>query len=134
MLKNKSPNAGFSLIELAITMVIVGILIAVGASSYSIWQQQKHYKEAKEKVDSIAFAVQAFVSTNGYYPCPSSLTAARGTAGYGTQTDCSNPGQVAAGTFNTTLGIGAGNSLRAAFTADFNGDGSERFYIGNRQT
>jgi type IV fimbrial biogenesis protein FimT len=50
MLKRRSFQRGYSLVELAIAMVIVGILLAMAAPSYRSWVQNAKIRSATEAI------------------------------------------------------------------------------------
>lgn len=80
-------NAGFSLVELAIVMLVSGILIAGAAKSYIIYQGGEKYKQTLETMDTIEAAFNEFVARQARYPCPAPLTAGPGDADFGKE-DC----------------------------------------------
>lgn len=77
-------TAGFTLIELVVVVVIIGILVAAALATYSLYIQREAVIKTKDNV-SIAFnAIAAFRNEYGYYPCPAS-----GTDPFAIATDCS---------------------------------------------
>lgn len=119
-----NKQSGFTLIELAISTMIVGILLAGILVSYGIWVEKKNLDRTADNVEQVAWAVSAYRSANGRYPCPAPLDAARTSAGYGLQTDCSSAA-VAPGSCS-----GAGNkycvanSMRGTIALDHDYDSS----------
>ncbi len=119
--KKKVSEGGFSLIELAIGVVIIGVLLAGALQSYRIWREQQQTKTTAEHVNKVSYAIQAFIAANGYFPCPASLTAPRNNDAYGTETDCSDVTQAPVGPGLSADGVGAGLSGRFV-TADGDAD------------
>jgi len=72
---------GFTLIEMAIVITIVGLIIASSATAYVQWQTWLRHDTTQNNVETIHAAIEGFLNTNGRYPCPSSLQATRTDAG-----------------------------------------------------
>jgi len=58
---------GFTLIELIVTMVIVGTLAAIAIPSYSSYVLQSHRAEAKSALLDLASLEERFFSVNNFY-------------------------------------------------------------------
>jgi len=95
----KNNNRGFSLLELALVMIIMGIMYAAVFSAYEHYQNQKKLDNTYETMRLIQGAFSEFAFKNKRYPCPASRTAAPGDADYGVE-NCTNspPGVVIADT------------------------------------
>lgn len=76
-------NAGFSLIELAIVMVIIGLLTAPMIQSYRIYIDNKHRDDTTLNMTLVSSSLTDFFLANGRYPCPSDLSIAFGNPGHG---------------------------------------------------
>lgn len=92
-----NKNKGFSLIEVAILLVIVGLFAVPLAQAYHIWIKQKQYGTTEERQIEIFKAINHFVNENGRYPVPASLVAVEGDAAYGAEGNpsplaCTDPG------------------------------------------
>jgi prepilin-type N-terminal cleavage/methylation domain-containing protein len=77
---------GYTLIELMITVVIVGILATIGVVGYRRWTRSAHVAEAQNMVANIRAAEDAFFAENGGYLDVS------GTLGKGYSYPSANPG------------------------------------------
>ena len=67
-------QSGFSLVELAIGLVIMG-LIAVGViGSLSAQMEQRRIVQTRDLLTEVRNSLMAFVTTQGRLPCPASLT------------------------------------------------------------
>lgn len=69
---------GFSLIEMAVVLAIVGVLISSMMLTLSAQVDQRNYNETLRRLESAKDALLAFAIVNGRLPCPS---APAGTAG-----------------------------------------------------
>lgn len=61
---------GFSLIELAISLAIIAIIMAIGFASLRTTSQQSSLRSTREKMAEINSAMQAFAQVNRRLPCP----------------------------------------------------------------
>lgn len=66
-LKNQT---GFTLIEIAIVLVIVSVLLGYTVALFPIQQELKHYREGEQEMDEIVAALVGFAQINGRLPCP----------------------------------------------------------------
>lgn len=80
---------GYTLISMAISLIIVGLLIAAGVQAYAIYVEHKRISTTNERVNNAINQIQIFRQVNNRYPCPSSLTAARNSPAYGAETPTS---------------------------------------------
>lgn len=67
--RNKK-SAGFSLIELAIIMTIVGLFVATAAQTYRLYQQETARGTNFDRKKTIEVALGRFMALNGRLPCP----------------------------------------------------------------
>ncbi len=65
-----SCTAGFSLIELAIIMVIIGLMVATSLQVFNEYQKRTALNSTLEKKQNIEVALGKFLSENGRLPCP----------------------------------------------------------------
>lgn len=99
----KTNNSGFTLIEMAIVMTILGVLIATFFPIYDHYQSQKKFIETKTELhDQITASIGSFRDLYGRYPCPAPLTAQTGDPAYGREqcnafTLADAPGDMASG-------------------------------------
>jgi prepilin-type N-terminal cleavage/methylation domain-containing protein len=74
MKKNYDKLSGWTLLELSIVLLIIGILLA-GAIKPISWQIKKtRINATTEQLEQIKEALIGFASTTGYLPCPASDT------------------------------------------------------------
>ncbi len=81
----KKQKTAFSLIELSVVILIIGIIIGTSVGISKTTVNSSKAKVTKERMDTIYKALSNFVATNRRLPCPSVLTLAKGAAGYGVE-------------------------------------------------
>ena len=84
----RPPDNGFSLLEMAIVLAIVGLLLAglLPALSGQIAQQRRD--ETRKQIDEIKEALTGYAISNNRLPCPANATLASGSSSAGIE-DCS---------------------------------------------
>ena len=121
---NNKTQSGFTLVELAISTTIVGLLIAAVLLPFSVWLEDKKFETTAENVEQVTWGVSAFHVANGYYPCPAPIDAARDDPDYGRAGDC----------FETPVAIGSCSAAGGRYCVaggrtpgfvDLNGDGND---------
>ena len=86
----KHKEAGFTLVEVAIVMIILGALIA-GISAFFVSRVKEiNLVETNDKLATVDDALQAYLKINGFYPCPAPNNAQPETANFGRSVDCSS--------------------------------------------
>lgn len=60
-------KAGFTLIEMMITLVVLAVLAAVAIPSYSLFVERARRSEAREALSDIAARQEQFFSDNKFY-------------------------------------------------------------------
>ncbi|MBS0307735.1 MAG: prepilin-type N-terminal cleavage/methylation domain-containing protein, partial [Proteobacteria bacterium] len=103
---------GFTLVEVAIVMLIIGLLAGIVLPLAGSMMDQQRRKETANKLAAIDQALLAFVTTNKRLPCPAAGTTASGAVNAGVAQpavagDCTalNTGVVPW----ATLGLGEGD-------------------------
>ena len=83
--KTRTKYKGFTLVEMAIVLVIIGLLLSaiVGVGNAQI--QQTRISATKQKEDLIKLAIINYITRNNRLPCPAVPTIAEGAAGYGVE-------------------------------------------------
>lgn len=108
--KNSPPTTGsrinangFTMVEMAIVIIVLGVLIAGAIIFYDQWTKNERIRITNERIDVIQDAIQSFVQVNSFLPCPARLDAALdappvgmpGTPGYipgyGEASNCNEP-------------------------------------------
>jgi prepilin-type N-terminal cleavage/methylation domain-containing protein len=78
-----SSSSGFTLLEIAIVIMISGILLAPLAQLYTQYMKQKAWSETKENIDLANAAIMDYRLNNNRYPCPADRTLPRTDPNYG---------------------------------------------------
>jgi prepilin-type N-terminal cleavage/methylation domain-containing protein len=77
MISLKQRQKGFTIVELLIVIVVIGILAALVITTYSGIQAKARNAKRQTDVQSLQTQIEAFFSQNGFYP---SLTDINGSA------------------------------------------------------
>ena len=67
---SKNTEKGFTLVELAVVLIISGLIVSVFVSAYLRWKDILQATHTEENMAVVADAVSAFVSLNYRIPCP----------------------------------------------------------------
>jgi prepilin-type N-terminal cleavage/methylation domain-containing protein len=70
MHKSQPSQAGFTLIEIAIVLLVVTILLGYTVAMFSVQQELRQYRNAESQMDSAIRHLTAFAQVNGRLPCP----------------------------------------------------------------
>ena len=68
MISLKKRQSGFTIVELLIVIVVIGILAAIVITTYSGIQAKARNAKRETDIQSLQTQVEAFYSQNGYYP------------------------------------------------------------------
>ncbi len=66
----KANSRGFSLIELAVVMVIIGILLVGILSAYTVQMRKQQVDTTRNNIVDAREALEKFAKDYGFYPCP----------------------------------------------------------------
>jgi type II secretory pathway pseudopilin PulG len=83
MKPSRTRHGGFSLIELALGLLIVGLLLGGGLPLLTNQIEQQRTKDTQQLLEEAKEALLGFALANGHLPCPDKT----GTAGAGTAND-----------------------------------------------
>lgn len=70
MIKTQKYKSGFTLVEMAVVLVIIGLLIGGMLSPLSVQLEQRNYSETLRAMDEAREALIAYGMSRGYLPCP----------------------------------------------------------------
>jgi prepilin-type N-terminal cleavage/methylation domain-containing protein len=76
MIKLKNKDSGFTIIELLIVIVVIGILAAIVITTYSGIQAKARNAVRQTDIQSIQTQLEAYYSQNGHYPSNADLNSA----------------------------------------------------------
>lgn len=79
---------GYTLIEMAIVMLVMGMLLVAFANAYNIYVKNQTQRVTVDNTNQVVNAIGHFLVQNGRYPCPARADAARDDADYGMEGDC----------------------------------------------
>jgi len=75
MISLKSKQQGFTIVELLIVIIVIGILAALVLVTFTGVQQKARNTERTTDVKAIASHLEVYNAQNGYYPTSTELTA-----------------------------------------------------------
>lgn len=81
----KNRQRGFSLIEIALVLVIAGLALGTGLSLLGARTAQARIDSTKARSEAVRQALVAYVSQNYRFPCPAAPGLVRGAVGYNTE-------------------------------------------------
>ena len=76
MISLKKRNQGFTIVELLIVIVVIGILALLVITTYSGIQAKARNSKRQSDVKSLQTQLEAFFSQNGYYPSLTDMNSA----------------------------------------------------------
>jgi|TARA_R110002096_G_scaffold148727_1_gene309758 prepilin-type N-terminal cleavage/methylation domain-containing protein len=79
----RRTDRGFTLIEVALVVLIGGILLGAASSGLLIYVKQTAIKTTEHRLAAVDEAIQQFLSLNGRLPCAAPLTEPPDTAAFG---------------------------------------------------
>lgn len=88
---NRSKQSGFTLIEIAIVLLIVTLLLGYTIALFPKQQELKQYRAVDNEMDEIIAAIIGFAQVNGRLPCPA-IPDSLGQENGGGAVDCNNFG------------------------------------------
>lgn len=85
LIENRSSGRqqGFTLLEIAIVMVVVALLMGMGLQTYSSSLDNAKRKTTSDRLDKIEDAITLFAIQNNYLPCPANGSLLGTNAAYG---------------------------------------------------
>ena len=86
----KLSESGYSLIQIAIGMVVIGIFIAAAGHSYILYTKNQQIMTTQGRIQEMVDAIQGYRQLYGRYPCPARMDVDKNNADYGHESDCNN--------------------------------------------
>lgn len=113
--KKMTKKAGFTLVEMAMVLVIIGLVVAPAVGLYNLYSAQQREDKTIMAMNAAWNAIDGFRSMYGRYPCPAPYNAIRTSSAYG------HEALDAAGNCDDSLtGITSSVSFRSALPAGDN--------------
>ncbi len=81
--KSRQAQAGFSLIELAIVLTVIGLLVGVSLKSLMAYSGRETRQLTHDRLDAIQEALSLYAARNKRLPCPSDNSLDEANASYG---------------------------------------------------
>lgn len=91
-------QSGYTLIQMAIALLIIGIVAAVLLQTYSLYEQNQKMITTRDNIENAVYKIQLYRQGYGHYLCPSSMNADRTDANYGVASDYATYKALAVGT------------------------------------
>lgn len=91
MNRNTNYNKGFSLVEVSIALIIIGLILGPLIMLYQARVISLKYSDAQAKATKIETALNEFVQGNGRLPIPASFLLREGDAAYGSEGELAPP-------------------------------------------
>lgn len=100
-LNKLSFQTGFSLIQMAVAMLVLGLLVAPFANIYMIDKKTNQAIDTQKNLDAITFAIQDYKQAYGVYPRPAPMKVVRFNSSYGHDVSAATMTSVATGSCGT---------------------------------
>lgn len=91
MIGTKHTRSGYTLVEMAIALLIIGFFLAGAIQIYAQYRNSQITEKTQTSISRAATAIFEFKNANGRFPCPSPIKEGRNSPNYGHETDCSDP-------------------------------------------
>lgn len=79
----RTDVSGFTLIEIAIVIIISGLLLSFFSAGLNIYFKQRALSTTAENLRNAEQSLKTFLEVNGYYPCPANRASKKGEATFG---------------------------------------------------
>ncbi len=105
---NFSSVSGYTLLEMAIAILVVGIVMGTFFSAYTTYVESKKMVQTETSLAQLTAAIGNFRAQYGRYPCPASLSAPADNPQYGREaaSGCADEAQVAIGACDMGAAVG----------------------------
>lgn len=96
---------GFTIVEMAIVIIILGLLIAGGGKIYVQYQKYQRVEGTKNNINDVNVALQTYLNNYGRYPCPAPLSVGRNDPDYGREDNCADRSVLPGASGTTASGV-----------------------------
>lgn len=104
MQKNVNKQLGFTIIEIALVLIVAGSMLAFLGSALLDFQKKKRVDLTEYRLEKIRVGLDKYLTEKGRLPCPASFLAAPGTGAFGREVT-----DTTFGTGGDCTGTAAGN-------------------------
>lgn len=84
-------KTGFTLLEVAIVLLISGILFSIGIMAYDLYSKNQKYAQTWKNMETIRNALAEYQIKTGFFPCPANPALGPADTGYGDASPACNP-------------------------------------------
>ncbi|MFP4313642.1 MAG: type II secretion system protein [Alphaproteobacteria bacterium] len=78
-----NTQKGFTLIEMAVAILVLGLLIAPALTAYNLYEKNRKIERTDFSIDRVNNSIEGFFNAYGRYPCPAPRDAVSGDTDYG---------------------------------------------------
>ena len=71
--KKKNKESGFTLIEISIAIIVIGLLITPLFTLYDTYITEKRLRDTNDTIQTVSTSLELFRDLNGFYPCPAPM-------------------------------------------------------------
>lgn len=87
-----NTKKGFTLLEMSVSLIIIGMLLAGAVQIYRIYQENKAMTLTNRVVADLSIKIYEFKNAHGRYPCPAPILETRvNNPNHGMETNCADP-------------------------------------------
>src|SRR5574343_1558751 len=109
-LARQRPSTGFTLVELSIVLVLLGLVLTMGLKMVVAMGQNAALSETKAKEERVKLALLGYLRMNGYLPCPDESDNSTIATGVASPGGCKNHQQLGVVPWQT-LGISRDDAI-----------------------
>ena len=80
---SRNGQAGFTLLDLAVSMIVIGLIGAGFMATYQLYAESKAFGNTNSSLIGIKIAMDNYYFENNAYPCPADITLSADDADYG---------------------------------------------------
>lgn len=80
---DQGAQAGFTLLDLAVSMIVIGLISAGFMATYKLYAESKAFGNTSSSLIGIKIAMDNYYFENNSYPCPADITLSADDADYG---------------------------------------------------
>lgn len=104
-------KCGFTLIEMSVVLLIIGLLVAPAIGVYDIYRTNQRIEQTDFSMQRSSDAIGGFLAAYGRYPCPASTTDVSGSINYGYENCAGGAGITTVDSLNNTTLTSANNDI-----------------------